>query len=138
MTLKFLGEVREDKLSKINSLLSNVSFDPFEVSIGDIGTFSHNDLPSAVWIGLSPKENVINLQQKIDAELLPIFKFGQKFNPHLTLGRVKIVKKKEEFSKAIAGIKVQKKSFLVNEFCLIGVKLTKDGPKYEIISKFNT
>jgi RNA 2',3'-cyclic 3'-phosphodiesterase len=138
LTLKFLGEVDEDKLSGIVSALNKVSFDSFEVSVGGVGTSLHNGVSSVIWADILSKENVINLQQRVDAELLSIFKFSQKFNPHLTLGRVKILKNKDKFSKIIKEIKVQKKSFSIDEFCLMKSKLTKDGSKYEIISKFNT
>ncbi len=138
LTLKFLGEVKESEVPKIVSLLKKVKFDPFEVSTGYPGMFSRNNSPSVIWVDLVPKKKVIELQQKVDAELLSVFSSEQKFSPHLTLGRVKTVKKKDRFSKSFEEIKIQKKKFLITEFCLVQSKLTKDGPKYIVLERFDT
>jgi 2'-5' RNA ligase len=88
-------------------------------------------------VEIFPKKKIIELQQKIDQELLDIFNFDQYFSPHLTLGRVKKIKKKEIFESTISEIKIKNKKFEINKFYLIESKVTKDGSKYVILNEFN-
>jgi RNA 2',3'-cyclic 3'-phosphodiesterase len=138
LTLKFLGEINENEISKVTSVLNEISFDSFEVKLGSLGVFSNNDSPFVLWVDLIPNKKIIDLQQKVDAELLPLFKSDQKFSPHLVLGRIKLIKHKESFSELVKELKFEKKRFSIKEFYLIQSTLTKDGPKYKILEKFNT
>ena len=62
----------------------------------------------------------------------------QKFTAHLTLGRIKLVKKKDQFFDKIGGFEFSREPFKVDSFCLIKSSLTKDGPKYECIETFKS
>ena len=137
-TLKFLGEIKENDKKEIIETLDKFSFEAFKVKLSDFKYFSYKNKISAFYVDLIPKERIINLQQKIDAELLNILKKDQKFIPHLTLGRVKKIKKEEELKEKIKKIKVEDKEFLIDKFSLISSKLTKDGPIYKILKDFKS
>tara|TARA_Y100000034_G_scaffold132665_1_gene196207 strand:+ start:1083 stop:1727 length:645 start_codon:yes stop_codon:yes gene_type:complete len=137
LTLKFLGDVEKDVLSLIIKKLNKIKFDPFEVRLGNLNFFAKNGYVKIIWTEIIPKKEIIKLQQKIDQELLDIFKFDQNFSPHLTLGRVKKIKKKEKFTKMLNDIKISNAQFKINNFYLIESKLTKDGSNYVIFKEFN-
>ena len=137
LTLKFIGEVEKDKIDLIVERLNIINFDSFEVELGEIKHFERNGKIGVIYVSLRSDKEVVKLQQKIDAELLELFPSPQKFSSHLTLGRVKLVKKNKEFEKELTIIEVGHTRFKINGFSLISSKLTKDGPKYNVIKTFN-
>lgn len=135
LSLKFLGEINENKINEIKERLSKIKFKPFKVNLDKMGVFPNENYIRVIWIGLSPKGKVIGLQQKIDSELLDLFPKDQRFSAHMTFGRVKFIKDKEEFKKNLE-IDIEEKEFEIKEFCLVKSELSKDGPKYEILERF--
>src|SRR3990167_7509397 len=81
LTLKFLGEISEDKLSQVKSLLKEVKFSPFSAFLEYSGTFSRFNNPSIVWIKVGGS-NIAELQRKIDESLNSIFKKEPRFMSH--------------------------------------------------------
>ena len=135
-TLKFFGEVNENKINEIKEKLNKIRFKSFKVKLDKIGVFPNENDIRVIWAGLSPKGKVIELQQKIDSELLNLSSKDQEFSVHVTLARVKFIKDKEEFKKYLK-FDIIEKEFKINEFCLVKSELSKDGPKYEILERFN-
>jgi RNA 2',3'-cyclic 3'-phosphodiesterase len=135
LTLKFLGEVDEDLLKTIKERLSKIKFKSFKVRLDKIGVFPNENYIKVIWVGLNPKEKVIELQQLIDSELLDLFGKDQEFSAHLTLGRVKFIKDKNKFLEKLK-IEIEEKEFLVEEFKLMKSELSKDGPNYFEIEKY--
>jgi len=136
ITLLFIGEVDENKLQQIKKRLSKIKFNKFELNLDKIGVFPDENNIRIIWAGLNPRNKVIELQQKIDSELLDIIKINTEFKAHLTLGRVKLVKNKEKFKEKL-NLEIEKKKFEVTEFKLIKSELTKDGPKYTGLEVYN-
>ncbi|MFA5146369.1 MAG: RNA 2',3'-cyclic phosphodiesterase [Candidatus Omnitrophota bacterium] len=100
LTLKFLGEITEEKAGKIKSILDDIGSrtKPFEINLKEIGAFPRIESPRVIWVGLDKgaKESV-ELAGRIDDELSNIgfAKESRPFAAHLTLGRVKSPKNKE-------------------------------------------
>lgn len=136
LTLKFIGEVTD--VEKIEKKLSKIKFNPFSVRLDKFGAFPSWDKIQVFWAGLGPKKDIVELQQNVDSELFSLFKKDQKFSPHLTLGRVKMIKKEEEFLKAIKKIKIKPLEFKINEFKLMQSRLTKDGSKYFVLKGYKS
>src|SRR3989338_1626666 len=84
LTLKFLGEVDEDKIPLIREKLSAISQKPFSISFQSIGVFPAVDRINVIWIGVDAPEWV-SLLQKINAALNYIRKEEREEIPHLTL-----------------------------------------------------
>jgi len=138
LTMKFLGNIDRDKLKEIEDRLGNIKFKPFKVNLTKIGFFPNVENIRILWAGLSPERDIIKLQQKIDGELLSLFKSDQTFNPHLTLGRIKLIKKKKEFLDCLNKIKIESKIFTIKNFSLIESKLIGGIHCYNVLSEFNT
>lgn len=136
LTLKFLGEVNENKLEEIESVLDKIKFKKFRVYLNELGFFPNENYIRIIWVDLKPTGEIIELQQKIDGELLNLFSKDQRFQTHLTLGRVKFFKNKKEFLEKIKDINLDKLEFEINSFKLIKSELSKDGPKYIILKEF--
>ena len=97
LTLKFLGEVDEKDIEKLEKKLKSIEFTFSEVTIDKIGFFPNEDYIKVVWIGLKENQNITNLQEDIEEQLSDMFpKEKRKFKPHITLARVRFVKDKEK------------------------------------------
>ncbi|MCX5680153.1 MAG: RNA 2',3'-cyclic phosphodiesterase, partial [Candidatus Omnitrophica bacterium] len=94
LTLKFLGEISEDKLKRIEEILDEIGklFKPFELTLKDVGAFPKIESPRVIWAGLDKgaKEST-EIVRRLDKELSDIG-FEPETRPfaaHLTIGRVR-------------------------------------------------
>jgi len=132
LTLKFLGEIDEEKLEKIRKILAKINFAEFKMGVEEIGIFSEGFI-KIIWVGLSGCEK---LQKEIDGSLKDLFKKEERFMGHLTIARVKNVDDKKGFILELKKISVPKMEFKVKNFYLMKSDLNKKGPIYSIIEKF--
>lgn len=136
LTLKFFGDVEEKKLDELKAELKNIKQKPFKVKLKGIGFFPDEKEPRVIWVGISPEKDVIALQQKIDEALLLTFPSDQKFQSHLTIGRIRAVKNPKEFAKAAKELKIEEIEFEINSFKLMQSTLAATGPSYRVIEEF--
>ncbi len=138
LTLKFLGEVEERRLEEIKRILRTIKFSRFKAELSSIGAFPNLNHINTLWISIEPKNEIIKLQQQVDQLLLSYFPQQQKFTSHITLGRVKFIKKREQMIQKINKLQIPKQKFEITKFELTKSTLTKDGPIYEVIEEFNS
>ena len=136
LTLKFLGEINNKKIEEIKERLKEIKFKHLEFSLNDVGFFPNEKSIRVVWISLKPTNAVIELQQKIDSEILDLFNKDERFSAHLTLGRVKLIKNKEKFLERLGSLNIENKTFLINSFYLIKSNLKREGPEYTDLEVF--
>ncbi|MFA5856609.1 MAG: RNA 2',3'-cyclic phosphodiesterase [Candidatus Pacearchaeota archaeon] len=135
LTIKFLGEVKEEEINSIKEILSNVKLDCFEATLGEIGVFSKNK-PRIIWIKLNGK-GIFELQKQIDEKLKDRFPIETRFMSHITIARTKDVSYNKGLVDYISGIKNKKIKFIVNSFYLKKSELFPAGPIYTDIEKFS-
>ncbi len=135
-TLKFLGDVDEDKVDKIKASLTNVNFIKFTAKTDGIGVFPDEKMIRVVWVGLEPKDKIVALQQEIESALLEMFPKDNRFHPHLTLARVKSIKDKKDFIKKLNKLTIKEIKFPVSSFKLIKSTLTPEGSVYGDVAEF--
>jgi len=136
LTLKFLGEVNEDRLGAIEKAMDRAvsDFTSFEISVEGCGTFPVGSArPRVLWIGVKEPKILIALQEKLEEELLTagFQKETRAFHPHVTLGRVKgtsALRRIVEEMKSMEGY--QFGSMEVDRIILFRSRLTPDGPIY--------
>ena len=136
LTLKFLGEITEEKCEKIKSILDDIgkSVKPFEISIKDIGAFPKIDYPHVIWVGLDKGVNESKeLAEKIDDALSKIGfqKETRAFTAHLTIGRVKSPKNKDALKEKVGTCKIPTVNAQnISSVILFQSKLTPKGSIY--------
>lgn len=138
VTLKFLGDVPEDKMDKIAEALGAIRVAPFTARVRGMGAFPGRSI-RVVWLGL--EGNFDELYRKVEDALAP-FGFerdSRGFSAHVTLGRVgrpspEITRRLAPQITALAGRDLG--SFPVEEFVLKKSTLTRGGPIYEDLAKF--
>lgn len=140
LTLKFLGEVAEKKLPVLQKQLARVPASPafpFDLQLMNVGGFPKLSNPRVIWVGVHPGEKVIQLQKQIDDVLTKVgFPKDERFHPHMTLGRVKVVHDRHALAKILSGLSVKALSFLVHGFSLMQSTLSSHGPVYREISTY--
>ncbi len=132
LTLKFLGEIEEKDLLKLKDQIQ-IEAKSLSLYISNLGFFPNASNPTVIWVSIEPEEQVIMLQQKIDEHLLTLFPGEQKFQAHITIGRIKSIRRKEDFFNSVNSIVIEKKPFKINSFQLMSSTLTKNGPIYKVL-----
>jgi len=135
LTLKFLGEIDNEKVGEVRKKLREVKTGDFSCYLGNLGVFTPTQI-KIVWAHIIGKE-ILELQKKIDEKLKDLFVPEKRFMSHLTIARVKLVKDKKVFLEELGKIKTQNLKFPVRDFYLMKSELTEKGPIYEEIEKFS-
>lgn len=133
LTLKFLGEISDEKIKLIKEKLKEIKIKKFESEIDLIGVFSEKMI-RIIWLHFT---NCDKLQKEVDESLKGLFNPEQRFMAHLTIARVKSMKNKKEFLEKLKEIKVSKIKFFVENFKLKNSVLKPEGPVYKDIEVYN-
>ena len=92
LTLAFLGETPEGKLSAVSGIIEGVKSSPFEISFKRTGCFTHSH-KELWWIGAEKNSPAVMLLENIHRQLIDqLLKAGisvdeRPFNAHITIGR---------------------------------------------------
>jgi 2'-5' RNA ligase len=91
VTLKFLGEVPEERLDELRAALGRAAagLHPFDLIVEGGGVFPGPARPRVFWAGIVPEPQLELLQHAVEREIAPLGfpSEGRPFRPHLTLGR---------------------------------------------------
>ena len=91
LTLKFLGQVRPDRVPQVEEVIGRVASatKSFKVDFGGFGAFPTIRKPRVVWLGVDPSAELRCLKQDLEWALADLgFEAETRaFHPHLTLGR---------------------------------------------------
>jgi 2'-5' RNA ligase len=106
LTLKFLGNTDESVIPGIAEALGKKLslYDAFYITIADVGCFPSEKRPRVIWVGIKDPDVLRNIQKDVDA-VMTGFGFAPEvrpFSPHLTIGRVRSLKKAAELTKRFA------------------------------------
>ncbi len=137
VTLRFIGDVDDTRLSSIVERLSTIQVEPFILPIEGVGAFPAKGAPPRVlWAGLGQGHPRLHqLRQQIDDALLNLgLDFDVRtFHPHVTLARctpdaAPAVAKWLRTNAAFEG-----PSFRVDAFDLVSSELRPAGPLHHVI-----
>lgn len=145
LTLKFLGNVANNKLDPIRKELQRIAEEQpsFRLSLKETGLFPDIRRPRVVWVGLGDDiESLSQLQGRIDSALTPIGFVPEKraFTPHLTLARIPEGLKPvelEEFGKQWTAAEIKSSPyFIVKAANLMKSTLKPTGAVYDVLASF--
>lgn len=142
LTLKFLGEVSEERIPEIRSVLARLAQDytHFQLTLKGTGTFPPPPrTPRVVWVGIEKNEGLQNIQIRVENELHKIQfpKEKRKFHPHLTLGRVKNPKNIQWIMETLDHHRqAEFGTMSVNKFIFFKSTLKPSGAEYTALSEF--
>jgi len=136
LTLKFFGNIEESRIDPIFKSIEEPirNTPPFSLKVRGVGAFPHLKNPRVIWIGLVDEGKILtSLQKEIEAQLERIgFQHEDRpFHPHLTLGRMKSNREKEDLVGRIEGHKEEELgNFQVERVILFKSDLKPSGPIY--------
>jgi 2'-5' RNA ligase len=139
LTLKFLGDVRDDVVPALKEriMLIGKHHLPFTVDIRGTGAFPNFRSPNVLWVGIVTSEKLEALFREIDISLSEIgFKKEDRgFSPHLTIGRVR---DKRDIDPVVKELATYKDTFFgtieVREILLMKSVLKPSGAEYSEVA----
>ncbi len=142
ITLKFLGYISPEQLELIKSGLKEIinQHNPFLIKLSsDIGVFPSYKMPRIIWVGI--KEGANELKKLYNSIEIILYNNGfpkenKVFSGHITIGRVKYIKDKNNFINLLKNTYIECLSQEAKSIELMESKLAPNGPIYNIINRF--
>ena len=139
LTLKFLGDITEEKKTDIANLLDDTAskYKSFETNLFKIGCFPRLESPRVIWVGID--KNCATIEEIADNLKVPLEKLGfprekRRFSAHLTLGRVRSPKNKDKLVQKIKALEFNSNAFSsVSKLTLFKSTLTPKGSIYTVL-----
>jgi 2'-5' RNA ligase len=143
VTLKFLGDVSEVRLSELTEAIQRgveaAEVGPFEVTYGGLGVFPSLEYISVVWLGVETGgESMTALHEAIEAETtaLGFDPEDHEFTPHVTIARMDHAGGKELVQRTVREESPTVGTTTVEEVRLTESELTPEGPVYSTVERF--
>lgn len=145
LTLRFLGEINENKVRQINqsvlNYFSDIHFKKFNIILNGFEFLPAKGYPRVIYLAVREgAENLRQLKINLDNGLSKV-KFAaennQKFVSHLTLARIKSRINLTTLQENLQNLNNKEFNFQVNSFTLMQSILTVQGVNYTELHKFN-
>jgi len=140
-TLKFFGEIDDNKLDKIvDAIEAKIkNHQPFKINIKKTGVFPNERYIKVLWLGMEDIEPFSNLQKDLDEDFVKIgFKKERSYVPHLTIGRVKGAKNKAALLSKLEELgNIEIGEMDIDKIVLKKSELTRSGPIYTTLKEFD-
>ncbi|WP_421903471.1 RNA 2',3'-cyclic phosphodiesterase [Maridesulfovibrio sp.] len=139
-TLKFLGSIEEDKLAEVQGVLKKIPVVNFKISTAGAGFFPAQEKPHVIWLGIADgAKEFCSTAATIESEMgkLGFEEKGKSCHAHLTLGRVKKISPKDNWTALSEKInEIELPEAQINGFTLYKSVLTPDGPIYSVLEEY--
>lgn len=140
ITLKFLGEVRPERIAAIEEALGRVgdSTAPFTLGLRGFGAFPTIRKPRVIWLGVEASPELRCLKQDVEWALSDcgFEPETRAFHPHVTLGRADPSDGAGAFrglDDTVAALRF-KSSVPVRTLDLMRSQLSREGAQYSVLS----
>ena len=135
LTLKFIGDIKEDLLTSIIEDLEFVkNYSTFHCTISKFGFFFRDNQAKILWCNVETDDTIISLTEELNRSLekfnIEIEK--RKFKGHLTLMRIK-KPVSEKFIRSFKEYTFDPIQFNSNEIELIKSELKPTGSEYKVL-----
>ncbi|AFZ72739.1 RNA 2',3'-cyclic phosphodiesterase [Natronobacterium gregoryi] len=143
VTLKFLGEVDEERLPTLESTLEaaveDADVSPFTVRFGGLGVFPDLEYISVLWLGTETGGDELTTLHEAIEEQTTAMEFDAEahdFTPHVTLARMNHAGGKELVQDRVRERDPTVGETTVDEVRLTESTLTDEGPVYSTVERF--
>ncbi len=133
LTLKFLGEVEENKVANVKNVINTVTgnFSPFTIHLKEFGFFPTERNPRVFFVSTDNEERLKLIAYSLEETMEQLgFRREQRFRSHITLARLKSRKNIDCLIQKIKNIHPEGE-IEVKEISLYKSTLTPHGPVYE-------
>ncbi|HLJ10826.1 MAG TPA: RNA 2',3'-cyclic phosphodiesterase [Planctomycetaceae bacterium] len=140
VTLKFLGDTPQDKVSQIGATVKRlVECRPAaKVRLAGLGAFPNERRPSVVWVGLEDADVLIQIAADLERELaeLGFDPEARAFRPHLTLLRLKARPPEALFALLSREAHADFGAITIDQVELLQSELARDGARHTPIATY--
>lgn len=90
LTLRFIGEVPEDRLEDVHHALDEIRAAPFDLALEGVGLFGQGARSRVLWAGVAASPPLAHLQAKVESAVVRAGEPAEtrRFTPHVTLARL--------------------------------------------------
>ena len=137
LTLKFLGEVRPERVPEVRSAVARVAekTQPFSLTLAGAGAFPTMRRPKVIWLGAEASPELRCLKHDLEWELAPLGfeREVRAFHPHITLGRARPEARAGDFRQfeALVGAMKFEAEVQVRTVDVMTSHLSSRGARYE-------
>ena len=143
VTLKFLGDVSEDRVSAVEDAVAaavdDADVEPFDVRYEGLGVFPSLDYISVVWLGVTQGgDGLERLHEEIEdrATDMGFDPEDHEFTPHVTLARMEHAGGKDLVQRVVQEEEPVVGETTVEDVRLTESELTSEGPVYSTVERF--
>jgi 2'-5' RNA ligase len=132
ISLRFIGEVPEDRAEDLAAALDTVRAPTFTITLSGAGHFESGRRVRVLWLGIERNEALKALYDKVESALVRagLEPEGRKFKPHVTLARLKDARPASVKGWLAANTMFKAVPFTVDRFVLFSSRLGREGPTY--------
>lgn len=138
LTVKFLGNIREDKLDQVKALLPDAvqEHSSFIFEIEGLGMYPDKHHPRVIWLGVTENTGLTEIHTALDRAfaVVGVDPDKRRFTPHITIARVNRRAESETvraIGESLSQFKVDSLGQIkVEEIVLYKSELTSNGPIY--------
>jgi len=142
ITLKFLGEIEEERAAQVVSAAERAAkkAQPFEIAVEEAGAFPPRGAPRVLWLGLTDAaKQLALLQRRLEDELAceMFAREARSFHPHLTIARLQRTPAAEARTLIEAHKELEFKAtgFAVTELVVMRSELSSSGSRYTALAR---
>ncbi len=142
LTLKFLGNVRQTRVSELISALREacMPLSELQVRVEGMGFFPDARFPRVLWVGVRDRKNLLfRLHEVVEAGVSRVTgeRPDERFTAHVTLGRIERIRRQDTETLAELVAPISKLSFgewTANKIELIRSQLSSSGSRYTTLA----
>ena len=138
ITLRFIGEVAEDRVDDIVAALDEVRGRAFTVVPGGAGHFGNGRKLRSIWVGIESSPEIAALHDKVDHALVRtgLPPEGRKYTPHVTVARLNGAKRGHVLKWLEANGGFVALPFEARSFVLYESRMGRGGSVYVPLAEF--
>jgi len=135
LTLKFLGEIDEERIEDVAAATREVAGRalPFDVALGGWGAFPRADAPRVLWVGMEDGgDHFVTAAEELDSLLAErgFPKEKRPVRPHLTIARVKDISSGAEAFRGLTRRTLGSQPFVADKLIVFRSILDPGGARY--------
>jgi 2'-5' RNA ligase len=138
ITLKFLGNVADEREPSIEHALRRIQAARFSITVHKIGVFPNPKSPRVLWAGTEAGPEMAHLAERVDEQMADLGFDREKraFAPHITLARFGERRKEANLSSVLSDPQHSFGTMTTKEFHLYQSKLSPQGSRYSKLGSF--
>lgn len=142
LTIKFFGDTYDERINIVSSVINDTLKEKssFDFDISGAGVFGSRYKPTTIWFGIRNNDYLNQVANELLNNLdYKGFERGrQNFVPHITIGRIRNIQRKNELRNVVEKMKDKHiQTISVDRLLLYESTLTRNGPVYNIIDRYN-